>query len=122
MRRPGGFTLIEAAIALAILAIGLTAALRGLAMAGESVQGLQDRQLADWVARDQLAELRLASQLPAVGESSGVARQADRLFRWQATVSTTANPLFRRVDLEVFAEDGTTPLAHLAGFAVREPR
>ena len=55
-----GFTLLETLVALAILAIALSAAFRAVGATTGSAEGLRDRLLADWVAQNRLAELRAA--------------------------------------------------------------
>jgi general secretion pathway protein I len=119
MRRNGGFTLLEALVALAILAIGLSAGMRSLGVATRAAGELRDRQLADWVAQNRLAELRVFNRFPAIGGAEGDATQGGRAFHWREEVSATANPLFRRVDVRVFAAADDGVLSRLTGFAVQ---
>lgn len=62
-----GFTLLETLVALAILAIALSAAFRAVGATTGSAEGLRDRLLADWVAQNRLAELRAAGSFPPSG-------------------------------------------------------
>lgn len=117
-----GFTLLEVLVALAILSIGVLAAMRALTMVTQSAAELRDRQLADWVAQNRLAELRAQGNFPAIGAGEGVAVQAGRSFTWRQDVKATPNPLFRRVDVRVFADSGDNALAQLSGFAVQPLR
>jgi general secretion pathway protein I len=118
VKRQSGFTLLEALIALAVIAIGLSAAMRAIGMATRSTAELRQRQLAHWVADNRLAEIRALGQFPGVGSEEGEAEQGGEKFRWQAEVKPTPNPLFRRVDIRVSGAGTTTPLAQLSGFAV----
>lgn len=118
MKRQCGFTLLEALVALAVIAIGLSAAMRAIGMATQSTAELRQRQLAQWVADNRLAEIRALGQFPGVGSEEGEAEQAGEKFRWHADVKPTPNPLFHRVDIRVFGGGATTPLAQLSGFAV----
>jgi general secretion pathway protein I len=120
--RNRGFTLLEVLVALMILSIGVLAVMRALTMVTHSAAELRDRQLADWVAQNRLAELRVQGLFPAIGTGEGVVVQAGRSFRWRQEVKATPNPLFRRVDVRVFAESGDNALAQLSGFAVRPLR
>ena len=50
MKRQRGFTLLEAVVALAILAIGLAATMRALGVATMASAEIRSRQMAEWVA------------------------------------------------------------------------
>ena len=113
-----GFTLLETLIALAILAIGLTASMRSLMLASDSAGDLRRRQLATWVAENRLAEMRAMAEFPAVGSGTGSEILGGEEFHWRREVSQTPNALFRRVDVHVEAADGNAQ-SRLVGFAVR---
>ena len=122
MKRSDGFTLLECLVALAILAIALTSALRATGSTAQSAATLKEHTLASWVAQNHLAELRANEDWPGIGSRKGEEEQAGRLYRWQETVEQTPNPLFRRVDVQVFEPDGQRPLATLSGFIARPLR
>lgn len=122
MRRQQGITLFEVLVALAIMSIGVLAAMRALAMVTQASASLKERQLATWVAQNRLAEIRALGQFPPIGSSEGTAVQASQSFRWRQDVSATPNPLFRRVDVRVFSHDSDSALAKLSGFAVQPLR
>lgn len=122
MKRQRGLTLFEVLVALAIMSIGVLAAMRALAMVTHSTTDLKDRQLATWIAQNRLAEIRALGQFPPIGSSEGTAVQAGQSFRWRQEVSATPNPLFRRVDVQVLSHDGSGALAKLSGFAVQPLR
>lgn len=117
MNRQRAFTLVEILVALAILAIALTAGMRALAQATDTAGALKARTLALWVAQNRLAAAQIALPWPALGSYSGEVTQANAAFTWQAVVSATPNPQFRRIDITV-AEPGTPDyaLAKLTGF------
>lgn len=124
MKRERAFTLVEILVALAILAIALTAGMRALAQASDTAGALKARTLALWVAQNRLAAAQIALPWPALGNYSGEATQANATFVWQAVVSGTPNPQFRRIDITV-AEPGSPDyaLAKLTGFLGNpEPR
>lgn len=122
MRYRGGFTLLETLVALAVLAIALTAAFRVVGATALSAAGLRDRTLADWVAHNRLAELRARNAFPPPGRNEGVAAQGGQRFIWREEIRGTPNPLFRRVDVSVFDVSGERPLARLSGFVVEPLR
>jgi general secretion pathway protein I len=115
-----GFTLLEILVALAILAVGLAAATRAGMSATDTAEALQQRQLAGWVAENQLALLRAARQFPAPGQSNGEANMGQRKFRWTMVVDTAAQGYFRRVEIAVREASGETDvLARLVGYLGR---
>ena len=59
--RDTGFTLLETLVALAILAVALTAAFRAMGVSAQSAGELRERLIGDWVAENRLAELRADS-------------------------------------------------------------
>jgi general secretion pathway protein I len=100
--RTAGFTLIEVLVALGIVAIALTAGLKATAALGRNAQRQSDVMLAQICAENELIKLRLARQLPGVGDSSSNCEQAGETFQIQTTVRPTPNPNFLRVDARVF--------------------
>lgn len=114
-----GFTLLETLVALAIVAVALTASLNALGRSAQSAATLREHVLADWVAQNRLAELRATARWPAVGRSEGRTEQAGETFIWRELVSNTPNAWFRRVDVEVFDAAGQRRLTSLTGFATR---
>ena len=113
-----GMTLLECLVALAILAIALTAAFRAIGATALSAGMVRDATLASWVAQNQLAEMRARNVYPPLGRSEGSARQGNINYLWRQTVEATQNPLFRKVDVQVFDESGQRPLSSITGFAV----
>jgi len=117
MRSARAFTLIEVLVALAILAVALTAGMRAVAQSADGATSLKMRTLALWVAQNRLAQAQLADPSPARGVASGDETQAGRLLAWRETVSDTPNPAFRRIEI-VVTEPGVPDyaLARLVGY------
>lgn len=105
MRRPGGFTLIEVLVALAIVAIGMAAVLGALGSAADTASYLRDKTFAQWIALNQLAQARLQSQPPTIGASDGELDYAGRHWRWRQEISDGGFPGILRIDVSVQLAD-----------------
>jgi general secretion pathway protein I len=103
MRRAHGFTLVEVLVALGIVAIALVAGLQASAALGNNAQRQSDVLLAHMCAENELVRLKLAKQLPPVGDSEQPCEQAGQPFAVRLAVLPTPNPSFRRVDAQVFS-------------------
>ena len=106
MRQARGFTLVEVLVALAIVAIALVAGLKASAALTNNAQRQTDVLLAQICAENTLIDLRLARQLPAVGDNEIPCEQAGFAFSVHLKVAPTPNPSFRRVDAQVFNAQG----------------
>lgn len=100
--RQRGFTLVEVLVALGIVAIALVAGLQASAALGSNAQRQSDVLLAHICAENELVRLKLAKQLPPVGDAEQACEQAGQPFLVRVKVSPTPNPNFRRVDTQVF--------------------
>ena len=101
-----GFTLVEVMVALAITAIALLAGLQATSALTHNAARQSEVLLAQSCADNALVGLRLLRQLPAVGDSSSRCEQAGAVFDLQLHVRPTPNPMFRRVDAQVFNAEG----------------
>ena len=79
-RTPAGFTLIEVMVALAIVAIALSAGVQATITLTNHAQRQSDGLLARICAENELVRIRLLAQSPPMGESSFVCEQAERVF------------------------------------------
>lgn len=105
-----GFSLIEALVALAILAIATVGLMRTVESHIDSTRGVERRTAAMWVAENRLAELEAkapgSDQVEMLGE------------QWRVAVTRrgTDDPEIQRVRIEVFPAQESSPLASLDGF------
>ena len=106
-----GFTLIEVLVALAIVAIALLAGLQATSALTRNALRQADVLLAHLCAENTLVAIRLAQQMPSVGDSTQTCDQAGRTLNVSLVVRPTPNPMFRRVDAQVL--DGDLPVLRL---------
>jgi len=117
-----GFTLLEVLIALAIVAIGLTAALRASGVGTEGVREYRSHMQALWLADDIAVERVARQEWPAPGASSREEQYAGQRFVVREVVKATQNPYFRRLEIEVSASDEPArTLRHSVAF-LTQPR
>jgi len=114
--RSSGFTLIEILVALAVLAIALTAAAHSVGSAVDTTVALRERMLARWVAEDRMAELELRGEWPALDTKEGDAEMGGRKFHWVQETGVTPVAKMRRVEVGVMLPGGKVPLVRLTGF------
>jgi len=100
-RAARGFTLIELVVALAVLAIGMTAVLHSASQAAHAGTFLKQRTLAHWVASNRAAEFSISREWPDPGVTSGTETMADQTWEWEAEVRTTVVPELRLVTIRV---------------------
>ena len=109
-----GFSLIEALVALMILALSATALIGATEAYVGRVRGLEDRAAAQWVAENLLTELQIDRSARAIQS-----RDVTMLGRpWTARVeySPTSDPDLSRVTILVSPAGVDDPLVRFGGF------
>jgi general secretion pathway protein I len=82
-----GFTLIEVMVALVIVAFGMGAVLATLSSAASNIAALHDKTLAQWIALNLVADMRLNLQLPTAGTTEGDLKAfGNGDWRWQQDI------------------------------------
>ncbi len=107
-----GFSLIEAMVALAVLAIASVGLVGAVEQHIDSTRAMERRAAAMWVAENRLAEIQL-------GDPAAATPQVELLGqRWQVAVdrNATEDAGIDRVRIAVSTGEGTSPLATLDGF------
>jgi len=107
-----GFTLIEVMVALGIVALALTAGARATGALTRNAERQSDLILAQLCADNALVAMRLARQMPAVGDNTTVCVQAGRSLDVRLSVRPTPNPNFLRVEAQV--SESTTPMLNVS--------
>ena len=114
--REAGFTLIEMIVALAIFSLAALALLRlGGATAANSAR-LQDRAVAQIVARNLAVETLTDPEPPAFGRVAGEAVNAGRRWTWARTTARSPEARVQQIEIEVRATDGGPGRATLTIF------
>lgn len=117
MTRPAqdqGFTLIEALIAMAILAITAVSFLRATEANIARITALETRASAAWIAQNRLAELDLR-----IVTTEGPVTMLGRDYTVAVTTTPTADPGLARVDIAVSGPNGSAG-NQLTGFVWNE--
>ena len=111
-----GFSLIEALVALAILAIALAATTRAASLATDGARETRARLLATWAAENHVAEMRARGLFPNAAVTAATVDQGGLALVVQETVAETPNPTIRRVDIAVSdaREPGRALVTHAA--------
>lgn len=100
-----GFTLIELMVALAVLAIGMTAVLHTTSQAGHAGIFLKQKTIAHWVASNRAAELSINREWLEPGVTTGTETMANQTWHWETDVQNTEVPELRRVTIRVLLDD-----------------
>jgi general secretion pathway protein I len=126
-----GFTLIEVLVALAIVAVGMAAVLGALSSSADTISYLRDKTFANWVALNEIAQVRISGQLPAPGKTDGDTDFGGRKWQWHQEVTTTQVPGMVRMEVSVRPGDSDSSdsdrgwyatLSGISGDAVGLPR
>lgn len=108
-----GFTLIEVLVALAIIAVAMSAAVRVAGLMTQSSGILRDRSIAMIAAQSRMAELRLEGRLP-MGVKAMECDQGRLLLRCEQVIGAVENGRMLKVGVQVFdRSQEAPPLARL---------
>lgn len=105
---PRGFTLVEVLVALSIVALALAAGARAAASLTRNAERQSDLMLAQLCAENSLVAMRMARQMPAVGDNTTNCTQAGRALEVRLSVRPTPNANFLRVEARV--SEGANPV------------
>lgn len=96
-----GFTLVEVLVALAIVAVALAAGARSTGALTRNAERQSDLLLAQLCAENALVAVRLAKQMPAIGDNTSTCEQGGRSLEVTLSVRPTPNPNFMRTEAQV---------------------
>lgn len=103
-----GFTLVEVMVALTVVSVTLPALLFLLSQQVDGTAYLRDRSVAQWVAADRVAEVRLAvakQRRASTGVIAGESERAGRTWYWRSEIQETPVPGFMRLTVKVTSEE-----------------
>ena len=115
---PTGFTLIEAMVAMAILAIATAGIIRAAEAHVDVLRGLERRASAQWVAENALAEAGAGMDAGPIGARTDWRDAAMLAWRWQVRTReiASADHDLHQIVVEVRAPDEPMPTITLRGF------
>lgn len=119
--RARGFTLVEVLVAVAVLAIAMSAVIGAMARQADNAGYLRQKSIALWVAHNRLAELQLQKEIPSTGRSDGRMEMAGVEWTWQAEVKTTEDERLLRIDIRVLGPAPIRGAGSLAGSSREAP-
>lgn len=118
-----GFTLLEVLVALAVASIGLAGVIKVAGGNAYNAQYLEVKTIAQWVAVNRIAELRVTKQFPKIGKKKGDMEMAGRQWFWQQETKAAPFPIpgiakrLRQVEVSVYTdEDYKTSLTSISTF------
>ncbi len=120
VRGTRGFTLIEVLVALAVLAIALSAIIKTMSSNTLNSIYLRDRTLAQWVALNKITELQLSADWPSPGKTDGSTVMGNHEWFWEAEIKTTPDNDVDTITLRVRDQrDAKDPVSTLQAYLGR---
>ena len=114
-----GFTLVEVLVALAVVALGLTALMVAVSGTARTSGYLRDKTIAQWIAMNRLTQVRLMVNKLGDNQDTGQIDFAGRKWHYDTRYFNTQFQSMKRVEVRVYAGDAGTksnPIAQSTGF------
>jgi general secretion pathway protein I len=119
LSRQRGFTLVEVLVALMIVAIALAALMIAVSGTARTSGYLRDKTLAQWIALNRIAEVRLNSNQFGQNTDTGEIDFGNRKWHYDTRYFDTSIASMKRVVVRVYAGDAKTkgnPMVESVGF------
>jgi general secretion pathway protein I len=120
-RGASGFTLIEAVVALVIVALGMMALYMQLNQYALTATYMEEKTLASWIATNRLTELSIEQSWPEVGNEEDEVEFAGRAWHFTVEISDTQVPNLRRADISVSRADDPERIIHKVSTLLEPP-
>lgn len=122
--RNNGFTLIEVLVALAIVAIAMTAIIKATSQNIRATGYLEQKTMALWAGQEILTKARL--NLIKLSDNAVDTRNnltmLNQTWYWQAEQEKTPNPRIKKITVRVFANEETeTSMINLSSYVYYAP-
>lgn len=117
-----GFTLVEVLLALAVIAIALTALLKATAQNIENTHRLKEKTISHWVAMQAVSmiQLRLIVLNPSQ-EATQVTRMLNQSWYWRAKFSATPIKTIQKIIISVSSNQSGPFRNELTAFRYNHP-
>jgi general secretion pathway protein I len=118
-RRERGFTLVEVLVALMIIALGLAALMIAVSGTARTSGYLRDKMLAQWIALNRLAEVRMNVAKFGQNTDTGELDFGNRKWHYDTRYFDTSIGSMKRVVVRVYLGDAKTkgnPVIQAVGF------
>ncbi|WP_157995581.1 type II secretion system minor pseudopilin GspI [Peristeroidobacter soli] len=117
-RLTAGFTLIEVLVALIVVGLGMLAVIQTVSQTANNTAYIRDKTIAHWIAMNQLTQVRLQPNAPAIDKTSDEVKMAGREWRWTMEVKQTPVESIRRIEVNVRPSDAPekSSMAYITGF------
>jgi len=119
MRTSRGFTLVEVLVALAVVALGLTALMVAVSGTARTSGYLRDKTIAQWIALNRLTQVRLQVNKLGDTQDTGQIDFAGQKWHYDTRYFDTQFQSMKRVVVRVYPGDTKTkgnPIAETTGF------
>ncbi|WP_206483214.1 type II secretion system minor pseudopilin GspI [Thalassotalea sp. G2M2-11] len=103
--RSFGFTLIEVLLALSVFSLAGLALLNTADTHFTSLNQLEDKMMAEWIASNQLVEAHLEKSWPPKNNKKGKVELAGRQWHWLQKVIKTTDKDMRAIVVEVRSDE-----------------
>ena len=100
-----GMTLLEVMVALMVFSIAAVSVTKSLGEQMANMPILEERTLAQWVASNQMVDVRLPDVFPDIGQKTGREELAGREWYWRQDVVKTTDDKFRMIRISVSDDD-----------------
>lgn len=121
LTRCEGFTLVEALVALIIVALGMMAVHTQLNQYAVTSVYIRDKTLASWIATNKLTELSVQSEWPEPGSEEDEVEYAGRQWFYRVEISATQVENLRRADVSVALAEDPEQVIHTVSGLLEPP-
>jgi general secretion pathway protein I len=120
-RASAGFTLVEAMVALIIVALGMMAVNSQLNRYAVGTLYIEQKTLASWIASNKITELSVGNEWPAIDDYEEEVEFANQQWHLEIEVSATDVENLHRVDVSVSLAEAPDRVVHKVSGLIEPP-